>query len=51
MPLYKQKNSPDGVWWISLYENGKRIRQSTGTTDDDEAQLIHDEVERDIRLA
>lgn len=51
MSLYKQKQSKDGVWWLSLYdENGKRVRRSTGTTDEEEALLIHDEVERNIRL-
>ena len=50
MSLYQQPGSP--YWYIYLRdESGTRIRQSTGTTNEDEAQLIHDEIARNIRLA
>ncbi len=55
MPKYKHgsgtiyqrtKTGPDGkkqvlkVWWLDYYHNGKRIRESSGTTDRAEAQRL-----------
>lgn len=40
MALYKR----GGVWWISLYHNGKRHRISTKTTDRKKAEEIHAKV-------
>jgi integrase len=42
MSLYKPNGS--SFWWASLYHNGERVRQSTGTEDRKEAQRIHDEL-------
>ena len=36
------------VWWISITENGKQIRQSTKTTDKSLAQKIHAKVQTQI---
>jgi len=50
MALYKDKRY--NTYYISVHdENGRRIRQSTGTANKEEAELIHDEVVRNIRLA
>ena len=50
MSLYKDPTS--GRWYISLYDaDRRRLRRSTGTTDKREAQLIHDELARQLRLA
>lgn len=55
MPKYKNgsgsiyrrdSKGPDGkkklgkVWWLDYYHNGKRIRESSGTTDKTEARRI-----------
>jgi len=42
MSLYKDPNSPH--WYASVCVAGKRIRQSTGTSDKREAQRIHDQL-------
>lgn len=38
MALYKRKN----IWWIDISHGGKRLQQSTGTTDKVAAKQIHD---------
>lgn len=41
MSLFKRKDSPN--WWIKLTaRNGRRLQQSTGTTDKVKAQELHD---------
>lgn len=43
MPLYKREGSD--VWWISLnHPDHPRVRRSSGTTDQREAQRLHDEL-------
>lgn len=43
MPLYKRKGSD--VWWIDLnHPDHPRIRRTSGTTDQREAQQLHDEL-------
>jgi integrase len=41
MSLYKQPGS--SVWWLNLSHHGERIRESTGETDREAAQRVHDE--------
>lgn len=41
MSLYKRKN---GVFYIDLFIGGKRVRQSTGTTDAKKARELHDKI-------
>lgn len=40
MSLYKRNN----VWWISVSHEGKRIQQSTGTSDKKAAQRLYDQI-------
>jgi len=42
MSLYKRKDSPN--WWIKVSVNGRRIQQSTGTTDRQKAEEYHDKL-------
>lgn len=42
MSLYRQKGS--NMWWISIYHDGKRVRQSTDTEDKKLAEKIHAKV-------
>lgn len=42
MSLYKRKDSPH--WWIKFTVNGRRVQQSTGTTDRQKAQEYHDKL-------
>jgi integrase len=43
MPLYKRDNSD--IWWVNIsHPNHPRVRRSTGTTDPEEAQRIHDQI-------
>ncbi len=47
MSLYKRKDSK--IWWINISSpNGKRIRESTGTTNKKEAQEYHDRKKSDV---
>ena len=47
MRLYKRSDT----WWMDLSVDGQRIRQSTGSTDKEEAELVAQEVARKVRLA
>lgn len=40
MAIYRQKDS--SLWWLDIAIGGRRIRQSTGTTDRKQAQEYHD---------
>lgn len=42
MSLYRDKKSP--VWYVSITVKGRRIRESTGTANKEEAQRIHDQL-------
>ena len=46
MPLYKPPNSDN--WYISVSHKGRRIRESTGTTDKKAAQEFHDKFKADL---
>ncbi len=46
MALYKR----DGVWWIDIFHQGKRIRKSTGTEIRQDAQQFHDQVKHELWL-
>jgi integrase len=45
MSLYKRGE----VWWVYITSNGRRVRQSTHTTEKAQAQLIHDELKVSLR--
>ncbi|MES2491109.1 MAG: site-specific integrase [Pseudomonadota bacterium] len=40
MSLYKRKDS--SVWWVKLSHKGRRLQESTGTSDKRKAQELHD---------
>lgn len=42
MSLFKRKDSP--FWWVKIPHNGRRIQQSTGTSDKAKAQEYHDKL-------
>jgi integrase len=44
MSLYKRNN----IWWINISHNGKRIQQTTGTSDKKAAKRVHDQVKADL---
>lgn len=44
MALYKRRNT----WWIDIGHCGKRIQQSTGTSDKIAAQRLHDKLKSDL---
>ena len=46
MSLYKRHNSP--YWWVKLSHNGRRIQQSTGTTDEKRAREYHDKLKASL---
>lgn len=47
MSLFKRKDSP--YWWIKLTtRNGRRLQQSTGTTDKVKAQELHDRLKASL---
>lgn len=50
MSLYRRGN----IWWIKLTSNGKRLRESAGTTNRKEAQAFHEkrkgEIWRQVKL-
>jgi integrase len=47
MSLYKPKNS--SVWWVDITPpEGRRVRQSTGTTVKRDAQELHDRLKNDL---
>ena len=42
MSLYKRKNSP--YWWVNITHDGRRLQQSTGTSDEKKAREYHDKL-------
>ena len=46
MSLYRRKNSP--FWWVKLVHNGRRIQQSTGTSDTAKATEYHDKLKASL---
>lgn len=46
MSLYQQ--TPNGPWWVNIHHNGERVRRSTETYDQREAQRIHDEIKAEL---
>lgn len=44
MPIYRRGET----WWVNITHRGERVRQSTGTTNEQEAQRIHDQVKADL---
>ena len=46
MSLFQRKDSPH--WWIKLTHGGRRIQQSTGTTDRAKAQEYHDRLKASL---
>lgn len=47
MSLFKRKDSP--YWWIKLtHRNGRRLQQSSGTTDKVAAQELHDRLKASL---
>jgi integrase len=46
MSLYRRKGSP--YWWARFTHNGKRLQQSTGTSDRQKAQEYHDKLKSQL---
>ena len=46
MSLYKRKDSPN--WWVKLSHNGRRVQQSTGTTEKAKAREYHDKLKASL---
>src|SRR5271170_3057109 len=46
MSLYRRKNSP--FWWVKFVHNGRRIQQSTGTSDTAKATEYHDKLKASL---
>jgi len=46
MALYKRKDSPQ--WWVSFTHNGRRIQQSSGTSDKAKAQEYYDKLKAGV---
>ena len=46
MSLYRRKDSP--VWWVDLTHKGKRLQQSSGTSDRAKAQEYHDKLKASL---
>lgn len=46
MSLYKRKNSP--YWWVKFPHNGRRVQQSTGTSDKAKAREYHDKLKASL---
>ena len=44
MALYKR----DGIWWVDICHQGKRVRKSTGTEIKQDAQHFHDQFKLDL---
>jgi len=44
MALYKRSN----IWWIDIGHRGKRIQQSSGTSDKIAAQQLHDKIKSEL---
>ena len=46
MSLFKRKDSP--YWWVKFSHDGRRIQQSTGTSDRAKAQEYHDKLKASL---
>ena len=46
MSLYKRKDSPN--WWVKLSHNGRRVQQSSGTSEKAKAQEYHDKLKASL---
>ena len=46
MSLFQRQDSPH--WWIKITHNGRRIQQSTGTSDKAKAQEYHDKLKASL---
>lgn len=46
MSLYKRKNSP--YWWVKFTHNGRRVQQSTGTSEKARAREYHDRLKTSL---
>jgi integrase len=46
MSLFKRNDSPH--WWIKLTHNGRRVQQSTGTSDKAKAREYHDKLKASL---
>lgn len=46
MALYKR----DGIWWVDIHHQGKRVRKSTGTKIKENAQHFHDQIKHELWL-
>lgn len=46
MALYQR----EGIWWIDIFHQGKRVRKSTGTEVKEEALQFHDQVKYELWL-
>jgi integrase len=46
MSLYKRKDSPS--WWVVFVHSGRRIQQSTGTSDKAKAREYHDKLKASL---
>ena len=44
MALYKR----DGIWWLDIRHQGKRVRKSTGTEIKEDAKQLHDQVKHEL---
>ena len=44
MALYKR----EGIWWVDIHHQGKRIRKTTGTEIKEDAQRFHDQFKHDL---
>lgn len=44
MALYKR----DGIWWVDIFHQGKRVRKSTGTQIKDDALRFHDQLKHEL---
>ena len=44
MPIYRRGET----WWVNITHKGERIRESAGTTDEQEARRYHDQIKADL---
>lgn len=44
MALYKR----DGIWWIDIRHQGKRVRKTAGTEIKEDAQRLHDQLKHEL---
>src|SRR5690348_14787181 len=46
MSLFKRKDSP--YWWVKIAHRGRRVQQSSGTSDKAKAQEYHDKLKASL---